>query len=177
MRKIESVADPLERARMRVDFVDDYPEATEETILHINTAALNDLALQPDKLLEARAYINMSYCYSTLGYYMRSFEYDQKAYSIGVELGSDKIKAITLNNLGNSYSDLGKREEALSYFQRALEINLANAFGIGFLAANYSNIVQFISTIFNMKKHWSTLNRLWFIMKKMKISIGSRLTT
>ncbi len=140
LRKIESMADPLERARMRVDFVDDYPEATEETILHINAAALNDIALQPDKLLEARAYINMSYCYSTLGYYMRSFEYDQKAYSIGVELGSDKIKAITLNNLGNSYSDLGKREEALSYFQRALEINLANAFGIGFLAANYSNI-------------------------------------
>ena len=36
LRKIESVADPLERARLRVDFVDDYPDATEETILQVN---------------------------------------------------------------------------------------------------------------------------------------------
>ncbi|MFN8286174.1 MAG: adenylate/guanylate cyclase domain-containing protein [Chitinophagales bacterium] len=138
--KIAREADPLIRADLRVNFANEFPDAAEETILEVNTSALEDLLIKPDKLLEAKASVNIANCYMTLGYVIRAFEYDQRAYIIGEELGLDKLKAITLNNLGNNYSDMDKYEEALSHFKKALEINLRSDFGENFLAANYSNI-------------------------------------
>src|SRR5690606_21053846 len=78
--------------------------------------------LNINKAMLYGTFINMGVLYGTKKEYPESIEHFKKAYKICIEIGDYKCQAYCLSNIGASFQEVGNSNEALIFYEKAMEI-------------------------------------------------------
>ena len=116
--------------------------------IELRLALLNDLP-EGDETLAARA--ELQYTLAGLYWAKREFEesirYWNEAIQIAERLGNKQLLSSCHNGLGNVYHDLGRADEAIAAFQRAIELDPKFAYPHNGLGNVYRNLARYDDAI------------------------------
>jgi tetratricopeptide (TPR) repeat protein len=119
---------PAAREMAWQDFQDRTLREDTDAKIQLRLALLQDLG-ESDETLAARADLlyTLAGLYWAKGEYKTSIDYRQQALQLAEQLGNTQLQSWCHNGLGNVYRALGRPEDALAAYQRAIELDPKDA--------------------------------------------------